>query len=185
MALDDINRQTWVAVATKIGGQLVLVGGEFTEGTLVNCSNSHWRFDFNINSFRAGPGLGVGAGYCVVFAFNCLHPSQLDQTSIEDWGLNVSVAGKWTQIVNGLRNFNFYATIAKIGTKMAIGIEEAEKIKLSINYLWNALDISQRGGTPMICAIDTPLGIGAELSLVKIYGKFILGENKSVPTPRR
>ena len=180
----DMMRNTWLAVATKIGGQLVLVGGEFTEGTLVNCSNTHWRYDFNINSFRAGPGLGGGAGYCVVLAFNCINPCQLDQTSIEDWGFNLALAGKWAQIAKALANYRFYAAIAKMGTSMAIGIQEAEKIKLSVNYLWNAFDMSQRPGTPMICAIDTPAGVGLELSLVKIYGKFILGANQSVPTPR-
>ena len=68
---------------------------------------------------------------------------------------------------------------------MLIGIEEAEKFKLSIHYLWTAFDMSQRSRQPMICAIDTPLGVGAELSSVKICGKFLLGENQSVQTRRR
>lgn len=180
-------RNTWMAIATKAGGQLVFVGGEFTEGTLVNLSNQHFRFDFNINSLRVGLGLGASAGYVIVFAFNCTSPHQLDGTAIEDWGCNISTGLKLGAIGKTLANLKLYATIARIGTHMAIGLESAETLRNAAHYVYTGFhDLGAlRGAGPTIVAIDTPAGVGAELSLVKIYGTFKLGANQSVMLPRK
>lgn len=180
-----VERNTWMAVATKIGGQLVLVGGEYTEGTLVSLSNTHWRYDFNINSFRLGPGVGISGGYVIVFAFNCISPHQLDGTAIEDWGFNVALAAKWKAIAETLGNLKLYTTIGRVGIHMAVGFKDADVLRNAAHTISTALDINNRGSGPTIIALDTPLGAGAEISLVKIYGTVHIGENQSVVMPQK
>lgn len=181
----SVERNTWMAIATKIGGQLVLIGGEYTEGTLVSLSNTHWRFDFNINSFRAGPGIGISGGYVIVFAFNCVSPHQLDGTAIEDWGLNISLAAKWKAVAQTLGSLKLYTTIGRVGIHMAVGLHDADVLRNAAHTVSTAFDIANRGAQPTIIALDTPLGAGAEISLVKIYGTIHIGENQSVITPMK
>jgi len=180
-----VERNTWMAIATKVGGQLVFIGGEFTEGTLVSLSNTHWRYDFNINSVRVGPGIGISGGYVIVFAFNCISPNQLDGTALEDWGCNIALGAKWKAIAETLGNLKLYTVIGRIGIHMAVGWKDADVLRNAAHTVSTALDINNRGTKPTVIALDTPLGAGAELSLVKIYGTFHVGENQSVVTPRK
>jgi hypothetical protein len=181
----DESRNTWMAMATKIGGQLVWIGGEFTEGTMVNLANTHWRFDFQINSFRTGPGLGMSAGYVVVFFFNCPSPWVIHETKFEDWGFNLAVLGKWKDILKAVKNAKLYTTAGRIGVHMAMGLHEADTMRNAAHTISTGLDIKNRGGKPTIISLDLPLGVGVELSWVDIYGTVKIMENQSVPTPQR
>lgn len=182
--MDNSSRSTWIAVATKIGGQLVWIGGEFTKGTMVNLQNTHWRYDFQLNSFRTGPGLGISAGYVVVFFFNCTSPWEVHETSFEDWGLNIAILGKWKEVLKTLGHLELYTTVGRIGVHMAVGLHDADILRNAAHTLSTAFDIGKFNNQPTIISLDLPLGLGAEISWVNIYGKVKIVENQSVPTPR-
>ncbi len=154
---------------------MVLVGGEFTDGVFVNLHNTGWRFDFHINSLRLGPGAGASGGYVIVFLFNCISPHQIDGTSVEDWGLNISIAAKWGAIAKSIAKYKLYSVVARVGTNMALGMKDAEALRNVAHTARTAFDLGTAGTSPTLIALDTPAGVGLELSLVKIYGKFHLG----------
>ncbi len=68
---------------------------------------------------------------------------------------------------------------------MAVGFHDADVLRNAAHTVSTAFDIANRGTQPTVIALDTPLGAGAEISLVKIYGTFHIGENQSVVTPRK
>lgn len=178
-------RNTWVAIATKIGGQIVWIGGEFTDGTMVNLLNTNWRYEFQINSFRTGPGLGLSAGYIAVFFFNMTSPSQVDGISVEDWGFNLAILGKWKEILKTFKNLELYTTVGKIGVNMAIGLHDLDVFRNAAHTISTAFDIAKYSNIPKIVTLDLPAGVGAEVSFVDIYGKVNITKNESVRSSRR
>ena len=184
MGSDKTDRHTWLAVGEKAGFQAITWGLEKTEGELVNIRNLHWKFKFNIDSVRLGPGAGVSAGYVLVFIFNCVSPNQLHGTKIKDWGFNLSTGGKFDKAAKILSNLKLAGAVGKIAAATAFGIKNADSIRNAAHTIATTYDIATSNKPSVIC-LDTPIGLGLEISYVDIEGWFEVTENTSTFKPRQ
>lgn len=163
MAQFDIN-QTWLGIGEKTGGMLFVVGFEGTEGKIWNMGNTTASYWFSVIAPKFGLGLGGGIGLVALCVFNCDNPMvRLNNTKLEDWGVNIALGGKWAALAKALKQARFYAKIAKIGAK-ARHLKHAEDLRNDLHYIYNALDIANAGPEPKVVSIDTPAGAGVELS---------------------
>ncbi|MDQ3088844.1 MAG: hypothetical protein M3Q78_09620, partial [Acidobacteriota bacterium] len=133
-------------------------------------------FTAAIGDFNADAGLGAGVGNSVVFVFNCGNLNMIHGTVIEDWALNVSAIGKATAICKFFMNMKLWATVAKIAKAAKATAEDVDRLRLAANYLYNCFDLQGKDTGPKIFALDSPYGVGVELSLVALAGYFYLGD---------
>lgn len=183
MGSDQSDRHTWLAVGEKVGFQAITWGAEYTAGELVNIRHLHWKYKFEISSLRLGPGIGAGAGYVLVFIFNCVSPNQLHNTKITDWGFNFSTAGKLDKFAGALANLKLSLAVGKLAYATAFGIKNADSIRNAAHTICTTLDIANSNQPSVIC-LDTPIGLGLEISYVDIFGTFKVTENTSAFKPR-
>ncbi len=184
MSSDQTDRHTWLAVGEKVGFQAITWGSEYTAGELVNIRNLHWKFKFSIASMRLGPGIGAGAGYVLVFIFNCVSPNQLHNTKVNDWGVNFSVAGKLDKLAAALGNLKLAGAVGKLAATTAFGIKNADGIRNAAHTLYTSLEIA-KSTTPSVICLDTPIGVGAEISYFDVFGTFSVTENTSTFKSRK
>lgn len=172
---DNVWRNTWLGRGVKYGGQLIAAGMESVDGTIFCAANPNWEFQFGVTNARLGPGLGGGVGAVAVFGFNIPSIMAMDGTELSDWGVNLSLGGKWKDVAKGLLRWKYYKVIAELGVRAAnvpkMG-KDLEGMKLAVHYLWNAMDIGSRGGKPVLAMVDLPIGSGYEVSIVYTTGKF-------------
>ena len=116
--------------------------------------------------------LGGGAGLIACLVFNCPNLTVLDETDQADWGVNIALGEKWDGVVKALKNYKFFAAIAKVGKSvMKLNPKDIESIRNSMAYLYNAYDMQTMPGPKMI-TIDIPgAGVGLEVSANMTMGK--------------
>jgi len=167
----DILSKTWLGVGEKTGGMLFVVGMEGTEGAVFNLDNPARRAGFGLLNARLGVGLGGGAGLVAMCVFNCPNIYQLTGESNDDWGVNISLGAKWDKVAKALKNYKFFLTVAKIGSKLRItDPKDLESIRNSLHYIYNEYDIGTMGNTPKVINFDTPAGVGLEVSATYSFG---------------
>jgi hypothetical protein len=167
----DILSRTWLGIGEKTGGVLFVVGMEGTEGAVFNLQNPSVRAGFGLLNARLGLGLGGGAGLVAMCVFNCTNIYQLNGTSNDDWGVSISLGAKWDKVAKALKNYKFFSTVIKIGSKLKIhDPKDLESIRNSLHYIYNEYDIATMGDTPKVINFDTPLGVGLEVSATYSFG---------------
>lgn len=168
---DDILSKTWLGIGEKTGGMLFVVGMEGTEGGVFNLANPSNKAWFSLLNARLGVGLGGGAGLVAMCVFNCPNIYQLNGTSNDDWGINISLGAKWDKVAKALKNYKFFSTVAKIGSKIRIhNPKDLDSIRNSLHYIYNEYDIATMGGAPKVINFDTPAGAGLEVSATYSFG---------------
>jgi hypothetical protein len=163
--------KTWLGVGVKGGGMLFVVGLEEMEGNIWHMA-SPVRNWFSVMSVRLGLGLGGSIGLVAICIFNCENAkTRLDKTSLNDWGINVAITGKWSAVAKALKNAGFWGRIAKLGlkrgTRLAVAdtLENVELLRNDLHLIYNGLDIATSNGEPKVIVIDSPAGVGLELSV--------------------
>ncbi|HCA56646.1 MAG TPA: hypothetical protein DEP46_01545 [Blastocatellia bacterium] len=164
--------KTWMGIGLKTGGTLFVVGMENTEGRMFNLQNANIRYDFSILSARLGLGLGGGTGLCAVCVFNCDNPIvRLHNTETTDWGVNVPLRRKWSKIAKTLKNSRFFVRVTRVGARLSRLVPaEVEAFRNDLHYLYTAFDVASSSG-PKLVTIDTPAGVGLELSANYTIGR--------------
>ncbi len=171
MAKDDILKRTWLGIGEKTGGVLFVVGMEGTEGVVFNLANASNRAGFGLLNARLGVGLGASAGLVAMCVFNCSNINQLHGTSADDWGISISLGAKWDKVAKALKNYKFFTTVAKIGSKVRItDPKDLESIRNSLHYIYNEYDMATMGNVPKVISFDTPAGVGLEVSATYSFG---------------
>lgn len=167
----DVNT-TWLGIGEKTGGMLFVVGMEGTEGKMFNLGNINARCGFSLLNARLGLGLGGGTGLVALCVFNCDSPiTRINNTPADDWGVNISIGGQWAKIAKALKNYHFFTTVARVGAKLhGLVPKHSEDIRNAMHYLYNAYDVGSAGAAPKVIAIDTPIGVGLEVSAVYALG---------------
>lgn len=169
--MSDIMSKTWLGIGEKTGGVLFVVGMEGTEGMVFNLANPSSRAGFGLLNARIGIGLGGGAGLVAMCVFNCPNVYQLDGKANDDWGINISLGAKWDKVAKALKNYKFYSTVVKIGSKIRItDPKDLDSIRNSLHYIYNEYDIATMDGVPKVICFDTPAGIGLEVSATYAFG---------------
>ena len=169
MADFDPDR-TWLGIGEKTGGTLFVVGMEGTEGMVFNLGNMSARAGFSLMNVRLGVGLGGGIGLVALCVFNCDNIWRINNTSADDWGVNLSLGGQWSKIAKGLKNYKFFTTVARVGAKLRRFVpEDAENLRNSLHYLYNTFDVGA-SSEPKAVMIDTPIGVGLEASINYSFG---------------
>lgn len=163
---------TWLGIGAKYGGFLGFFGAESTQGKIFSIYDASYRHSFSLTNARLGLGLGGGGGLVALCVFNCPNIWQIHNTSNNDWGVNVSLGGKWSAVVKTLSNYKFFTTVAKIGTKLRIhDPKDLDSIRNSLHYLYNEYDVATATpGVPKVVSIDLPAGMGVELSASYSFG---------------
>lgn len=173
------NYTTWIGYGVKVGGSAGLIGAETTDGKVCNLGYTTEVYPFNITSIRLGVGLGGGAGVVAIILFNCIVIQSLNDTTTSDWSLNVSLGGKWSEIVKGIRKRRFYAALARtMGDLTNASPEDITRIRNVCSYMYSAVEAEKlMPGTFSAIVLDIPAaGIGAELSLSGLFGIMTVGE---------
>ena len=163
--------QTWLGIGEKTGGTLFVVGMEGTEGMVFNVGNTAVRNNFSLMNARLGIGLGGGIGMVALCVFNCDSIWRINNTSANDWGVNISLGGQWSKIAKALKNYKFFTTVARVGAKLRRFVpEDAESIRNSLHYLYSEYDVASAGNAPKVVSIDIPIGVGLEASINYAFG---------------
>jgi hypothetical protein len=85
--------------------------------------------------------------------------------------VNISLGAKWDKVAKALKNYKFFKTVIKIGTKLKINDpKDLDSIRNSLHYLYNEYDMATMEGTPKVINFDTPLGAGLEVSATYSFG---------------
>ncbi len=168
--MPTIDEMTWLGIGEKTGGIVAVVGIEDTEGMIFNLANPSNRAWFSLVNARIGLGLGGGTGLVALCVLNCPNIRTIHGTSCDDWGVNISLGGKWDDVIKTLKNLKFFATVAKIGKHLRItSPKDIENIRNALHYLYNVYDATQ-GSEPKVICFDTPLGLGLEVSAFYAFG---------------
>lgn len=160
--------ETWFGVAVKGGGTIGVSGLEYMTGEFINVGQlSEWH-GFQMISLRLGLGLGAGAGLTACFVFNCMNLMSLHETFSTDWGVNISLGGKWSEVAKTLGKNGFIqsvATAAKVITKGSLAEpQQIESVRNGLSNMYTAYDLSKTSGPKMV-TLDIPMaGVGLELS---------------------
>lgn len=164
--------ETWIGVGIKGGGTLFVVGLEYLSGTIRNLGMLTEHNDFQVLGPRFGLGLGGGAGVVACMVFHCLNINNLNDTDASDWSINASLGAKWDGIVKGLANYNFFATIGKVGTVLKATPSDIDNLRNGMSYFYAFCDIASMNASPKLVTIDVPgAGVGMELSAHWTTGK--------------
>ena len=162
--------QTWLGIGVKSGGMLGVGGAESVSGTVYNLGNPGITYGFSMVSSRWGIGFGGGGGLVVIGGFKLNGLIWLDGRVMEDWGVNVSMGGKWKDLVKALNAKNFFRNI-KLAKAAGALISNLDEIRNAMHYIYNAYDFDAKGDHPSV-SFDVPLaGVGLELSAFKTSGK--------------
>lgn len=169
--------QNWFGVGVKGGGTLGIAGFETLEGYVANLGYPKHSHDLNLSSMRLGLGLGASVGMTAILVFNCGNIQRLNETQVEDWSINISFGGKWSDIVKGLANLRFFKTAANLVSWTKARPKDIDTIRNSMSYFYTAADMKKNENKPQIVAIDIPgAGIGLEGSIHNLYGTITIGE---------
>lgn len=170
MAEVDYNK-FWIGHGAKIGGIVVVAGMETIDGKIHHYVSGA-TYGFNLTSVRLGLGLGAGASEALILIFDCDNPLvRLHNTDVKDWAVNISMAGKWAQLAKALKDGGFWLRIGKLGLKGAKVLRSLEDVKNDLSTIYNLFDMSSLDGKPKVIIMDTPYGVGLELSAVYTEGK--------------
>ena len=164
----------WIGIGVKGGGTLFVVGAELLEGGLLRLDPPNETHSFQVFSVRLGLGLGGGAGLAVLLVFNCDNLWKLNDTDLNDWGVNLSLGGKWDSLVKGLKNIKFFETVIKAGSKFKnLTPKDMETFRNAMHMFYNSYDIGTTSpGATKVIAIDVPgAGVGLEISVNYTMGK--------------
>ncbi len=179
MAIEMDNYTTWIGYGVKVGGSLVLVGAETTDGKVCNLGYTSEVYPFNVSSVRLGPGLGGAVGTVGIFVFNCIDIQGMSDTPTSDWALNISLGGKWSEIAKGIRRRRLYAALSRtMGELTNASPSDVTTIRNTASYMYSAVEAEGLlPGTPTAIILDIPTaGIGVEVSLSKLWGIITVGD---------
>ncbi len=118
------------------------------------------------------------AGLVALIVYNCNNLMNFNGEEATDWSLNLALGGKWDGVVKGLKNYKFFETIARVGSKLAKAPpSDIDNLRNSMSYLYTAYDIASMGGAKKLVSIDVPFaGIGAEVSFHYLDGEITIGD---------
>lgn len=168
---------TWFGVGVKGGGSIGPGGFETMEGFISNLGMPSHSHSINISYLRLGAGLGAGAGLCAIYVFNCRNPQNLHQKTDATWSVNVSLGGKWSDVVKFLGKSRLF----ELTPKLVNGITTASKHDLDslrniASNLCTMYEVTEYSRDKVV-TIDIPFaGVGLELSAQKLYGTIYIGD---------
>lgn len=172
---DLIANSTWLGVGVEAGGSLFLFGTEATSGVIWNIGNVNQSAGFTLGSLRLGPGLGGGGGLTAICVFNCDNISRIHNTRVTDWGFNFSFGKKWSSVAKGLKNYKFFAAVAKVGKAMSLSVNDLSDITDGLKFLYDAYEIGKSKKPKTVCISIPFAGAGLEASLNYTIGKIKIG----------
>lgn len=170
---------TWFGVGVKGGGSIGPGGFETMEGYITNLGMPSHSHSINISYLRVGPGLGAGAGLCAIYVFNCMNPQNLHGKTDSSWSVNVSLGGKWSDVVKFLAKSKLF----QLAPKLVGGISKASTYDLDSlrnigSNLFTLYEVREYSRDKVV-TIDIPFaGVGLELSAHKLYGTIYIGDLK-------
>ena len=137
-------------------------------------SHSH---ELNVTSVRFGAGLGGAAGLVAILLFNCSNPYELHDTKASDWSVNVALGENWTSVLNGLKNYEFFETMAKISGNIRKATPHSiTNVRNGMSYLYSVYDVALMSG-PKLISLDIPsAGVGVEFSVNYMEGEITVGD---------
>ena len=172
------NYASWIGTGVKGGGMLGVAGFETMESVVTNVGFRQHSQPVNVSGARMGFGLGGSVGLVAVLIFNCRNLQNMNGTQDADWGFNLSLGGKWDSVVKGLKQFKFFAIMARLGKNFLKATpSDIDNLRNAMAYLYTAYDMSKTDGKPKLVAIDIPFaGIGAEVSWFRLEGELTVGD---------
>lgn len=162
----------WIGGGAKVtAGMMNQPGRDFAMLTLYNVQNPANSFQVAVSTERTmqlGGGISGGAVMCICTGI--YHPNDLNGIVSDDWDFNVSLAGKWGGLAKGVAKIPYITKL--VGEAKLAQYADLGTISSIITQIkaWAALDSYDWGAKfeqtmPTLTVIDTPLGIGAELSV--------------------
>ncbi len=161
----DLNK-TWFGIGEKSGGMLIAAGMEYTTGMVVRGTNLENPIGFSIASARLGLGLGFSGGFVATLIFNCDNIQRMQNTEVTDWGVSISLGGRWAEIARALRRSETFVELARLGWRLRGVASRGEQVRNFLHHAYNAYDIGSMNDVPKVVCMDIPMaGAGAEIAV--------------------
>lgn len=162
---------TWLGVGLKSGGQLLFGGVETEAGYFFNLDNNTAGHYYSMTSSRWGFGLGGGGGVSIICVFNSNEIWWLNGKEQSDWGVEVSLGGKWKDVIRATDK-SILAILKFLAKNPAAFLQNLDKLRDFAHVVYNTFDVMNRKEEHPILCLDIPfLGEGLELSAFKKSGK--------------
>ena len=156
------------------------MGAETFEGVATRIDEwaTAWH-EINITSIRLGLGLGGSCSMSLFFAYHVNTLWEINNSSITDWGLNISIPNLKVNIQSLKVSLNLanYIQGTEFFTKAFIGSITVEKISMFrdlASFIYNSMELGV-DNLPKLILLDVPGGWGAELSVFASGGEFNVG----------
>lgn len=176
---------TWMGIGIKHGGFLGFIGGESTNGRFFSLYDPMaFQAGFSLTNARLGIGLGGSAGAVLMMAFNCPNLWRLNGEPASDWGLNITMGKRWSELLTALQHHKMIPIVANVAKSLknspsgVLQLEGLESCRNFLHYIYNAWDLGLMDNKPKFMSIDIPLtGKGLEISATYSFGGriYILG----------
>ena len=168
--------ETWIGIGVKSGGMLGFGGYESTTGKFFNVANPNVTYDFTISTSRWGLGLGGGGGLVVIIVYKLKGFFWLHNRPVDDWGINISMAGKYGDALKVLNQMEFFKKVKTVGSVLDQLLPLLDDFRNAASFVFNALELDMKDEHPIL-ALEVPgVGFGLELSAFKLKGKIYIDD---------
>ncbi len=163
---------TWFGVGFK-GGFSLGPGFEDVEGFLFNLGDPTAHFWCGVSSLRIGMGLGGSVGLTALLLTNCPDVKKMNNRKVADWGIDLSIAAKWSALIGTMKHYDKYKALADWG-RAQDSVLSPERIDLMGKIFTNSKTAHQgfTSKDPELLTVDLPLGFGLEASIAYKPGTF-------------
>jgi hypothetical protein len=175
--------QMYFGPGVKGGGFLGVVGKQALEAHLYSVDDYHDTFNLDGEILTAGLGLGGGVNVQLVICYGGNRPADFIGTKFEGWDFNVSLGGRWADVLKGAKTIPSLVKIAKAveGAKLGkaaiqallkLSPKEWEQLGNLAKAIRDAHNADPHAQKPQVNSFDIPLaGLALEVDLFHYWGK--------------
>jgi hypothetical protein len=169
----------YIGPGVKGGGFLGIGGAQALEAHLYSVDDYHDTFNLDGEIWTAGLGLGGGVNVELVIAFGGARPTDFIGTKFQGWDFNLSLGGRWGDLLKGAKGLSWLARIGKAAQEAKFGKAALRQIlKLSpseweqlgnlAKVIRDARSADSNATKPEVNSFDIPLA-GAALEVDVFY----------------
>jgi len=163
---------TWLGVGVKSGGQLLFGGVESETGFFFDLSKQSAKLKYSMTSRRWGLGLGGSGGLSVILVFNSNAIWWLNGRDLSDWGVNLSLGGKWKDVAWFIADKMIHTILKLIVNSPTEFIKYLSELRDFTSLIFNAYDLGKSKDEHPILTFEVPFaGLGLEVSAFTKSGK--------------
>lgn len=174
--------QTYIGLGAKGGGFVAVAGYQALEAKLYSVENYDDTFYLNGGILTAGLGIGAGVNVQLVICLGGTKPADFQGVKFDGWDFNVSLGGRWGDVVRSTKNIPALLKIAKalkdakLGATVLKGLlklspKEWEQLSNLAKTIRDRLSLDPEAQKPQVNSFDIPLaGVALEVDVYRYWG---------------